>query len=251
MTERVGISEADVRRLLQLVDPARCGASGEFVPDSLLRDLPAFFGCDSATFQVFDAADDQCAVQALVPDPLDGLSELDRLGLAAYWEAFSYPERSGDYANVIRSSDRLPGVARGPCFHAYYEARGDRPSFTVTVPVPPMGMRDRRLVLWRDDGSDFVDRDVALLRLLRPHIIALYELHQALLTGRPRLTPRQWEILRLVARGRTNRQVARALTVAEGTVRKHLENVYAELHVNSRSEAVAKVGPLLVGPPPH
>jgi DNA-binding CsgD family transcriptional regulator len=248
MVERVGISEADVRRLLELAHPARCGGSGEFVPDSLLSDLPEFFGCDDASFQEFDPYEGQGSTQALVEDALDELPGVNRLGLAAYWEAFSYPQRSGDYTRITRSSDPLPQVFRGPCYHAYWEARGHRPPLALTVPFPPIGTVDRRLLLWRHDSSDFTDRDVALLTLLRQHLIALSESHRASLTGRPRLTPRQWEVLRLVASGRSNRQVARALTVAEGTVRKHLENIYAELRVNSRTEALAKVGQQLVAP---
>ena len=146
----------------------------------------------------------------------------------------SYPQRSGDYTSITRTTDRLPQVFRGPCYRAYWEARGERAPLAGHCPFPPIGTLDRRLLLWRLDGSDFTDRDVALLTLLRPHLIALAESHQALLTGRPRLTPRQREILASVASGRSNRQVARALIVAEGTVRKHLENIYAELRVNSR-----------------
>jgi DNA-binding CsgD family transcriptional regulator len=53
------------------------------------------------------------------------------------------------------------------------------------------------------------------------------------------LTPRETEILRLVASGMTNREVAGALFIAPGTVRKHLENAYAKLGVRSRAQAVA------------
>jgi DNA-binding NarL/FixJ family response regulator len=47
--------------------------------------------------------------------------------------------------------------------------------------------------------------------------------------------------MRLVADGFTNRQIARELGVSEGTVRKHLENVYARLGVQSRTQAIARV----------
>ncbi len=53
------------------------------------------------------------------------------------------------------------------------------------------------------------------------------------------------ELLRRVATGDTNRQVARDLGVSEGTVSKHLENIYARLEVHSRTEALARVGDLL------
>lgn len=55
------------------------------------------------------------------------------------------------------------------------------------------------------------------------------------------LTPREREVLSLVARGLTNAQVAQRLWLAPSTVRKHLENVYAKLGVSTRTAAVARV----------
>jgi DNA-binding CsgD family transcriptional regulator len=57
----------------------------------------------------------------------------------------------------------------------------------------------------------------------------------------PRLTERESEILDLVAVGKTNAEIAEALWIAPGTVRKHLENVYEKLEVHSRTAAVAKL----------
>jgi DNA-binding CsgD family transcriptional regulator len=54
-----------------------------------------------------------------------------------------------------------------------------------------------------------------------------------------RLSPREHEILELVAQGLTNAEVARQLWISRGTVRKHLENVYEKLDVHSRTGAVA------------
>jgi DNA-binding CsgD family transcriptional regulator len=53
------------------------------------------------------------------------------------------------------------------------------------------------------------------------------------------LTLREREVLSWVARGKTNPEIAELLWVAPGTVRKHLENVYAKLGVNTRTAAVA------------
>lgn len=53
----------------------------------------------------------------------------------------------------------------------------------------------------------------------------------------PRLTPRELEVLRLVAEGRSNRQVAKLLWVTNQTVKFHLANVYRKLGVCSRTEA--------------
>ena len=53
------------------------------------------------------------------------------------------------------------------------------------------------------------------------------------------LTDRELQVLRLVAQGCTNREVADALVLSEHTVRRHLQNVFARLGVSSRAAAVA------------
>jgi DNA-binding CsgD family transcriptional regulator len=55
----------------------------------------------------------------------------------------------------------------------------------------------------------------------------------------PRLTPREHELLELVAEGRTNAEIAKRLWISVGTVRKHLDNVYAKLGVHTRTAAAA------------
>jgi two-component system, NarL family, response regulator len=55
---------------------------------------------------------------------------------------------------------------------------------------------------------------------------------------RSELTDREAEVLRLVARGLSNREVARAVGRTEETVKIHLKNVFAKLGVADRTEAV-------------
>jgi DNA-binding NarL/FixJ family response regulator len=54
----------------------------------------------------------------------------------------------------------------------------------------------------------------------------------------PRLTERELDVLRLVAQGRTNREVADELYIAENTVKNHVRNILEKLHLHSRMEAV-------------
>jgi len=54
------------------------------------------------------------------------------------------------------------------------------------------------------------------------------------------LTAREREILALMARGRTNAQIAEALGVREGTVKYHVKNVLRKLGARSRADAVAR-----------
>jgi DNA-binding NarL/FixJ family response regulator len=54
----------------------------------------------------------------------------------------------------------------------------------------------------------------------------------------PRLTERETEILRLVARGLGNREISRDLFIAENTVKNHIRNILEKLQLHSRMEAV-------------
>jgi DNA-binding NarL/FixJ family response regulator len=54
---------------------------------------------------------------------------------------------------------------------------------------------------------------------------------------RPELTKRELEILRLVAEGHSNSQLARMLWVTEQTIKFHLSNIYRKLNVANRTEA--------------
>ena len=53
------------------------------------------------------------------------------------------------------------------------------------------------------------------------------------------LSERELEVLRLVASGKSNREIASALVISEHTVARHLQNIYAKLRVSSRSAATA------------
>jgi DNA-binding NarL/FixJ family response regulator len=56
----------------------------------------------------------------------------------------------------------------------------------------------------------------------------------------PELTEREQEILELVARGLSNPAIASRLFLSEKTVRNHVSNVFAKLHVTDRAAAVAR-----------
>lgn len=56
----------------------------------------------------------------------------------------------------------------------------------------------------------------------------------------PRLTPRQQDVLRLLAEGRPAKQIARTLWLSETTVRNHIRAVLRELESHSQLEALSK-----------
>ena len=53
------------------------------------------------------------------------------------------------------------------------------------------------------------------------------------------LTPRELEVIRLVATGKTNRAIGRELFISEKTVARHLSNIFAKLGISSRAAATA------------
>ncbi|MFZ6003906.1 MAG: response regulator [Actinomycetota bacterium] len=54
----------------------------------------------------------------------------------------------------------------------------------------------------------------------------------------PRLTDRELEVLKLVAQGMSNKEIASELYISENTVKNHVRNILEKLHLHSRMEAV-------------
>lgn len=107
--------------------------------------------------------------------------------------------------------------------------------------------RTRNFVLNRATG-DFSERDRDVLELVRPHlrrIHAMADMRRALASSEPSdvslLTARESEVLELVAAGMSNAAIAERLWISPGTVKKHLENIYAKLQVTNRTAAVMRL----------
>src|SRR3954453_8765019 len=99
-------------------------------------------------------------------------------------------------------------------------------TYEMIMNMPDGFDRQLRLLLFRDSGPDFDERERFDLQLLMPHLEEAYRRGKA---GRAStvLTMRQTALLQLVRDGSTNRQIARRMGLSEGTVRTHLNNIYA------------------------
>jgi two-component system NarL family response regulator len=53
------------------------------------------------------------------------------------------------------------------------------------------------------------------------------------------LTDRELEVLTLLARGKSNKEIGTTLNISESTVKSHLRNIFTKLNVLSRTEAIA------------
>jgi DNA-binding NarL/FixJ family response regulator len=72
--------------------------------------------------------------------------------------------------------------------------------------------------------------------IARKVLLAFEDAHEE--PSAPTLTERETEIITAIARGRGNKQIARALNISEKTVRNHISNIYKKLHVYDRTQAV-------------
>jgi DNA-binding CsgD family transcriptional regulator len=253
MTVPVTASERDLRALAAVVNQDRPDLpDGEGLPPSLLADLISQIRCDGISLERLDSGRWETGFLQLIPEIHSCAAEdLEPVHWQHYWDCqpFSYPDRTGDLRSIVKITDFYSARQwhSTAMYTDVYRPQGVEHALQLFLP-DPAGLtvgpgRTVRLFFFRGTGADFSDRDRAVLTLLRPH------LHQAYLDGErrrhpvPRLTPRHWELLHLVAAGHTNGQIARRLGVTEGTVRKHLENVYARLHVSSRTAAVTRAFP--------
>jgi len=55
------------------------------------------------------------------------------------------------------------------------------------------------------------------------------------------LSRREWEVVKLLLQGKSNKQIAASLHISKRTVEFHLKNIYAKLHVTSRIELILKL----------
>jgi DNA-binding CsgD family transcriptional regulator len=100
-------------------------------------------------------------------------------------------------------------------------------------------------------GRDFSERDRCLLELLRPHLVRLranVELRRRAVLEAPDgldLTARELEVVRWVARGKTNAEIAALLYISPGTVRRHMDNIFSKLGLHTRTAVVARTFPRL------
>lgn len=246
MVEQLTVTERDLRRMFDVIDRGRAGGPGEEFPLEVLSALRELVPADDVTFQVSRPLDRRVLGLEEISDlPADLPDGWEDFFWRSYWddEICSRPQRTGDYESVWKASDYRSSRELGKSpVGEWFRVMGVRSE--ILVPFPARGAEDQRLMLFRTTGRDFSERERLLLRMLRPHLMEVRRDLERRRAGVPDLTGRQWQLLRLVAAGHSNTQIARRLVVAEGTVRKHLENIYERLGVTSRTAAVAAAFPL-------
>jgi DNA-binding CsgD family transcriptional regulator len=221
---------------------------------------------------LLDLTGSQCVglcVNALLPgDPYIAVSFASRPDRAK-WRQFPqvsfYDHPTRHYAatpaprHAIRLTDHFPcraAIEATRYFREILQPLGLRYEVSLLLDTP-LG---RRLGISVSRArADYSDAEVELLTRLGPHLQRAFHHVQTLAQlrgtqGRASawhdvdLTPRESEILRWVATGRTNGAIADLLGVGAATVKTHLEHIFHKLGVSNRAAAAAALRDL---PPPE
>ncbi|HLW60607.1 MAG TPA: response regulator transcription factor [bacterium] len=95
--------------------------------------------------------------------------------------------------------------------------------------------------LWLEYLDAIVSGDARISRTIAERVLQEFTWSRKpdLATTLPMLTARERDILTLVTRGQTNREIGMVLDIAENTVRRHLQNILEKLHLRNRVELAA------------
>jgi DNA-binding CsgD family transcriptional regulator len=239
------LDAADLARVGRFVAETAEIDGDEPFPRSFLAALRRLVPCDFVAFNELDRIRE--LQLGYLEDPLGASDGLE--AQISYWEArphhplCRYHEETGDW-RAYRLSDFVTQreLRRLRIYDEWVRPTGQRHLITVGLDAPLS--HTKVFLFYRPDGPDFDERDCLILDVLRPYFAMRYRA-----TDRRRrpcddpatsasLTPREREILALVAEGKTNGQIAEQLWISHGTVRRHLENAYAKLGVHTRTAAV-------------
>lgn len=245
------LRSGDVRAVLEFIEAAWAFAGRTPFPPETLAALAALIPCDAAGYSELDRVGRETLEYV-------GIGEDDG-GEDLFWSIVDdHPLCRHQQAYADFSALRLSDVIdQRRLLASRVYAEWFRPAGVVAeleVGIARSRARTRTFVLSRCSGN-FSERDRAVLARVAPHLERIHEL--AVLRARAgaagdgaleQLTTREAEILELVAAGLTNAGIAERLWISPGTVKKHLDNVYAKLGVANRTAAAARVRPSGAGP---
>lgn len=254
------VSATDLTRLRDILDVTReeRRKSAEQAMFDVLGMLRELVGSDGAVFNHHDSLNMYARYSQLVDGRVSVVVPPEQLAaerLAPGYELL----KSGWWSNPCSLIERTgrPLVsstlswmsarqwANDPLHHEYLTYEDE-----IFMGVPSGTFNSLRILLARVEGPPFGERELTLMTLLLPHLEPLMRAVIESLPANtesappePLLTERQREILTLVRLGMPNRRIGRILGISEATVRKHLENAYLRLGVQSRTAAVAAAFP--------
>src|SRR5215475_11899303 len=187
--------------------------------------------------------DDHPVVQAGLSSMLATHEEVEVIGSAS----------SGDEALVMVQQDmpdillldlRMPGMNGIDTLHALKEMKASArviilTSFETDENIYRAVQAGAQGYLLKDTSQHQMLEAIATVQLGKRYIPNQIAARLAERMLRSNLTARESEILEMLAKGLTNKQIGSALTISENTVRNHVNSIMEKLEVSDRTEAVA------------
>ncbi len=217
---KVEVSVAAIRRAL--TETAR--------PLDRARMLPAYV-------EIMLAGHDPAAARA-------GAGELGEI--AKVYDTVGLHARSAYARGAVHLADGTPDAALPPLRQAWQRWCDLEVPFEAACTRVLIGLACRAL---QDEGSAVMELDAARHTFAQlgavPDLTRTEALIGQALIGRaeigdaPGLSPRELEVLRLVAAGRSNQAIAAELLISDRTVERHVSNIFVKLGVGSRTAAAA------------
>ena len=238
------ISDRDASALLEIVSTGASDDGTEPFPSTVLSGLARLIPSD--VFVGYEEADFGGGFR--VVEEVDVVGEDGRTKAASLADVFreygwQNPLRGCLHARcerVLRLSDHLTQRQRRPLeFDALvWRPLGIRDALRMWLPAA--GTHVRSIYLERGT-KNYSARDITVFSLLRPHLIRMqrHADFRRRASGRCGLTPREAEVLGWIAHGKQNAEIAQLLFISPHTVRKHVENIFEKLDVQTRTAAVA------------
>ena len=214
------------------------------LPSPVLENLRALFDCDYVIFEGVDYG----GGYSYFSQGRDIDTERFRVDCQpgdkdAFWTLvrstpLSQPWIPDDESATVITPLDFMSVRQWRSLPVYVDAFRTGPTTTHQLMgnVPDGSRRQLRLLCFRHSGRAFTERERFDLQLLMPHLESAYRRGQRQRVV-AKLTERQACLMVLLRDGLTNHQIARRMHVSEGTVRTHLNNIFARLNVGSRTEA--------------
>ncbi|MFC0111434.1 helix-turn-helix transcriptional regulator [Kibdelosporangium aridum] len=244
----VDLAADDLRRALDFVGALYEDIDDVAIASETLAILGDLVGCDLVSATSMDHTDRRVLESTI--DRTERESLLDRQGFA---EAVSEHPGFGAYrsgalrlgTSVALTDLAAPSVLRRFQFYVdFYRPEGTADQLVCAIRSTG---RLGTVITFNRDRYGFSDRDRAVVDLIAPHVSSALAVRERIAALRAPdvdladCTPREREVIALVASGATDREVARALSISPRTVHKHLERIYRKFDVTSRTSLIARL----------
>jgi DNA-binding CsgD family transcriptional regulator len=255
------LSATDLNSVLEVARELGAMRDVDELRASVLGQLRRLVDCDTLSYNELAPADGEAIIAAVDPEEIlwDGAEEL--FGAYAHQNPLiAAAGRPGD-VGVRKFSDLVSTrqLHSLDIYNVIYRQIEVEHQIAFTLPAPSRHVIGFAL---NRRQPDFSERDRGVLEAVRPFVVQAYEtaavhtrlmaLERNAIALRERaqlqpdalrasgLTTREVEVLRLLADGLANAELARELALSERTVAKHLEHVYSKLGVGNRTAALAR-----------